>query len=153
MTGIKRIGHAVLNVSDVERSRTWYETVLGMETVIPTGAFPGCFLSFGRSDHDIALFPVADGRELGEHDFNHIALEVEGGVAALRALRQRLVDQGVTITGTVDHGISYGVYFLDPDGHQLEIFCERERPEANRLEALRAVGVMATPIDLETVEK
>lgn len=149
--GIKRIGHAVLYVSDLARSRAWYEEVLGMEAVVAPADFPGAFLSFGASDHDIALFQAGDGRRLGDQGFNHIALEIEGGLAALKVFRDRFREKQVTITGTVDHGISYGLYFLDPDGHQLELFCERARPEADRLAAFRAVGVKSTPVDLDSL--
>ncbi len=122
-----------------------------METVIAPQGVPGAFLSFGASDHDIALFQARDVQRLGEQDLNHIALEIDGDPEALRAFRNHFLERGVTITGTVDHGISYGLYFLDPDGHQLEVFCERRRPEADRIASFRAVGVKSDPIDLDNL--
>ena len=29
------------------------------------------------------------------------------------------------INEVLDHGVSTGIYFFDPDGHQLEVFCQR----------------------------
>jgi catechol 2,3-dioxygenase len=31
----------------------------------------------------------------------------------------------VKINEVLDHGVSTGVYFFDPGGHQLEVFCQR----------------------------
>jgi hypothetical protein len=53
-----------------------------------------------------------------------------------------LKDHGVTITATIDHLITKSIYFLDPDGNTLELYCdvgddglERIRREGNRLVA------------------
>jgi catechol-2,3-dioxygenase len=151
MTTFKGIGHAVLYVSDPEASAAWYGEVLGMQRVIDSEHFQAIFLSFGTRDHDLALFQAPPGQQLGQQDFNHIALELDEDLEGFKAFRRRLVDKGVTITGTVDHGVSYGIYFLDPDGHQLEAFMQRTPAEADQHEAFRAAGVKATPIDLESI--
>lgn len=150
MTRIKEIGHAVLHVSDVAASSDWYCDILGMEVVIASQDFPARFLSFGRKDHDLALFQAADAAAHGGREYNHLAFEIDGTLEDLKRFRRGLVDKGVTITGTVDHGISYGIYFLDPDGHQLEVFQQRTAPDDDAKAVFRGVGVMATPIDLET---
>lgn len=151
MVRIKEIGHAVLYVSDPELSAQWYCEVLGMEIVIEAPQIPACFLSFGRRDHDLALFKRAGAGDLGGREYNHLAFELDGNIEDLKHLRRRLTDKGVTITGTVDHGISYGVYFLDPDGHQLEVFHQRTGPEEDPIAVFRDVGVMSTPIELESI--
>ena len=129
MTKIKEVAHAVLHVSDVDASSAWYCDILGMKVVIESPHFRGHFLSFGRKDHDIGLFQKADNAEHGGHEYNHLAFEIDGDLQDLKLFRKRLVDKNVTITGTVDHGISYGIYFLDPDGHQLEVFQQRTGPD------------------------
>jgi len=151
MTKIKEIGHAVLHVSDVAVSSDWYCDILGMEVVIESTRFPARFLSFGRRDHDIALFQTGDSAEHGGREYNHLAFEIDGALEDLKRFRRRLVDKGVTITGTVDHGISYGIYFLDPDGHQLEVFQQRTGPDEDPKAAFRGVGILATPVDLEAI--
>lgn len=149
MAKIKEIGHAVLHVRNLERSRAFYRDVLGMQEVTTAPGIPGCFLSFGDRDHDIALFET--GEPIAPQGVNHIAFELAGDLDALKAFHRELVKSNVSIRGTVDHGISYGIYFLDPDGHQLEVFLERERPEPTRVEALRAVGVMSKPVDVQSL--
>lgn len=153
MTKIKEIGHAVLHVSDVSASTDWYCDVLGMEVVVAPEEFPGRFLSFGRRDHDLALFESGDIAAHGGREYNHLAFEIDGTLDDLKRFRRRLLDKGVTITGTVDHGISYGVYFLDPDGHQLEVFKQRTHPDEDPKAAFRSVGAMSAPVDLESVSE
>lgn len=151
MTKIREIGHAVLHVSDVAASSDWYCDILGMEVVIEASGFPARFLSFGRKDHDLALFQAGDVAAHGGREYNHLAFEIDGTLEDLKRFRRQLVEKGVTITGTVDHGISYGIYFLDPDGHQLEVFQQRTASDEDAKAAFRNVGVMATPIDIETI--
>ena len=146
MAKIQEIGHAVLHVQDLKRSRAFYRDILGMEEVTESERFRGCFLSFGSRDHDLALFET--GAPVEPRGVNHIAFKLDGGIEDLKAFHQRLLDADVEVQVTVDHAISYGVYFLDPDGHCLEVFVERDRPEASRVEAMRATGVVADPIDL-----
>ena len=152
MAKIKEIGHAVLHVSDVEASTRWYCDVMGMEVVIEEPHMPASFLSFGKRDHDLALFQIGDARVTAQTEYNHLAFELDGSLDDLKAFRRRLVEKAVTITGTVDHGISYGIYFLDPDGHQLEVFRQRTSPGEDARAVFRGVGVMATPIELESVD-
>lgn len=151
MVRIKEIGHAVLYVSDPKLSAQWYRDVLGMEIVIESTQIPAYFLSFGRRDHDLALFKQPNSGDVGEREYNHLAFELDGNIEDLKHFRARLTNKGVTITGTVDHGISYGVYFLDPDGHQLEVFHQRTGPGEDPKAVFRDVGVMATPIELNSI--
>lgn len=150
MPAIQEIGHAVLNVENLDRSRAFYCDILGMQEVTRASGFHGVFLSFGQRDHDIALFET--GERIAPHGVNHIAFRLGGDLDDFKSFHRKLVDAGVEIRGSVDHGVSYGIYFLDPDGHQLEVFIERERPEASRLDAMRATGIMADPVDVQTLQ-
>ena len=153
MTRIKKLGHIVLFVRDSAASADWYCDVLGMERVTVHDGIPAAFLSFGRRDHDIALFQVGDERSLGHHDAEHFAFEIDGDLDDLRAFKSRLEEKGVTVTGTVDHGISYGVYFLDPDGHQLEVFHQRVQPDEEAKRMFSEMGAIARPVDLNAVDE
>ena len=44
-------------------------------------------------------------------------------------LNKELKDKEIQIVGVGDHGISIGVYFLDPDGNEIEAFYELPREE------------------------
>jgi catechol-2,3-dioxygenase len=62
-----------------------------------------------------------------------------------------LIARGIEVHKAVDHGISQGIYFSDPDHHCWEVFVERQRSEATRTNAMRAKEVMAESIDLKTL--
>lgn len=127
---VKKVGHVVFNVRDPEVSARWYKDVLGMfETARGEG---GIFLSFGEQDHDIALFAAPAGAQPSKLGLQHVGLEIEGGIDELRALHARLVERNITITEIADHGIAWGVYFLDPDGIELEFFARLQHGEQAR---------------------
>ena len=133
MAKIRRIQHAVFNVRDVEVSMKWYVEVLGMEVVSYEPHRKAAFLTFGDEHHNIALFQWAtnDARVEANHvGLNHLALEVEGGDAELKALHDHLKARGVQVDRLTDHVISHSVYFFDPDGNRLEIFIDRMAEEA-----------------------
>ena len=150
---IRRVAHVVLYVRDPQASARWYQDVLGMRTsaTVTDGPYRGgIFLSFGEHDHDLALFPgSAAGRGT---EFEHIGLEVDcgGDLDRLRRLYGSMLRQHVKIHEVLDHGVSVGIYFFDPDGHQLEVFCQLIPPAGGAAiaELARNHG-QANPIDLE----
>ncbi len=152
MTHIDSIGHVVLHVRDPFASADWYRDVLGMEVVVESKEFNGVFLSFGTSDHDIALFKAPDGGGQGGRDLNHVAFEFGGSLDEYKAVHANLVAKNVEITAVVDHGISYGTYFLDPDGHTLEIFWPRIPNDGTSKQMMTTeIGAIADPVDLAAV--
>ena len=128
MARINKVGHVVLSVKDVEASVKFYSEALGME-VMRLREGNAAFLSFGTQHHDIALFKAPEGAEMGTLGLNHIAFQIEGGETELRQLYGRLVQHGAKVDYTTDHGMTHSVYFFDPDGNRLEIFCEMMAPE------------------------
>jgi catechol 2,3-dioxygenase-like lactoylglutathione lyase family enzyme len=110
----------------------------------------GVFLSFGDHDHDIALFPSADTSSRGR-EFEHVGLELDcfGDVDQLRRMRDFFLAKGVKVNEVLDHGVSIGVYFYDPDGHMLEVFAPLIQQD-NRvsLAELRRNHGQANPIEL-----
>jgi catechol 2,3-dioxygenase len=124
MAKIKKVGHVVLGVRDLERSVKFYTEVLGMELVNVLDGMQIAFFSFGERDHDIAVVKVPDDQPIGSERGPHTALEIEGGEDQLRELYQWLKSHGTRIQYTVDHVVIKSVYFFDPDGNRLEIFSQ-----------------------------
>jgi catechol 2,3-dioxygenase-like lactoylglutathione lyase family enzyme len=124
---VDRIAHIVLFVKDPEASAKWYSEVLNMKITARAGEGPykgGVFLSFGVSDHDIALFKAEEGASKGK-EFEHIGLMMAGtSMDDLRRNYDYFRERGVKIAEILDHGVSVGIYFYDPDGHMLEVFCQ-----------------------------
>lgn len=125
---VQKIAHIVLFVRDPEASAAWYCDVLNMKITARAGDGPykgGVFLSFGESDHDIALFSAEEGATKGK-EFEHVGLMMAGvSMEDLRTNYAYFRERGVKIAEILDHGVSVGIYFYDPDGHMLEVFCQR----------------------------
>ena len=150
MAKINKIAHVVLNVRDPETSVKFYTEALGMELMTFNKEHQTAFLSFGEQHHDIALFKAPAGLERSELGMNHIAMQIEGGEEELRQLYSRLTKMGASIDRTTDHGLTRSVYFFDPDGNRLEIFCEMMGMEEAR-DFLRDAGSYAKPLEIEPI--
>ena len=75
---------------------------------------------------NLALFKAPAGArqtEKGAIGLNHFAFKVES-YRALQAAHKRLVEARATIDHIVDHGMTRSVYFLDPDGIEMELFSD-----------------------------
>ena len=132
MIKTERIGHVVLKVRNLERSRTFYTEVLGMDVMMEIPAIPGVFLATNRRDHhEIALFEVGSAAEdlrARQVGLAHIAFRLRDE-KALRAAYAELKERRVPISFTVNHGVTKSVYFSDPDGHELEVYCDNSPEE------------------------
>ena len=53
----------------------------------------------------------------------HVAIRLPSD-AHVRAAFHRLVDAGVEIVGSSDHGVSHSLYIKDPDGIELELYAD-----------------------------
>src|SRR4051794_19796739 len=116
---IHRLNHAVLYVSDVERSVAFYGDVLGFRTKL---AFPGtAFLQAPGStnDHDLGLFEVGNAPKQQGIGLYHLAWEVES-LDDLEDHMVRLADAGALV-GMSDHGTTKSLYAKDPDGIEFEV--------------------------------
>ena len=143
------IGHVVLRVRDVNKSKQWYQAVLGLEV---TAEIPGrmAFLTSSEdSSHELALMqlgPAAPGPDPHRVGLYHVGWRVPS-LDHLKGLKSRLESMGARIAGVGDHGISYGLYVFDPDGNELEIYYELPRSEWPEGDMLFAGG-FPNPVDL-----
>jgi catechol 2,3-dioxygenase-like lactoylglutathione lyase family enzyme len=123
---IAKIGHVVLNVSDLERSVRFYTQVLGFRVsdVYTPDIAPGgmVFMRCNADHHGVALVGKLAGQSPSA-ELNHLAFEVGTLDEVLRA-REHLEKHGVAIDfeGRRRAGVQIAVEFRDPDGHLLEIF-------------------------------
>jgi catechol 2,3-dioxygenase-like lactoylglutathione lyase family enzyme len=123
---IRKIGHVVLNVRDLERSTRFYAEVLGFrvsdaypETMVPGGMV---FMRCNPDHHGIALVGSME-HQAPNIELNHIAFEVATLDEVVRA-RDHLRRHGVPIDfeGRRRAGCQIAVEFRDPDNHRLEIY-------------------------------
>lgn len=121
-----KLGHIVLIVSDLERSEEFYCKILGLTV---TTKHPGQMVFFTAhpgSSHELALI-AADSRAkvVGRHHIvlHHFAWQM-ATFEDLQTLYDHLKQEGVRIQRVSDHGVALGVYFLDPDGYEIEAYYE-----------------------------
>jgi len=128
-----RIGHIRLKVVDLARSIEFYTRYLHMRVVEqPGGDF--AFLSGGDAHHEIALMKVdnreRDSRSPDQAGFDHVAFELPGKREFALAFTT-LSEAGIPLR-PVDNGISWGMYFSDPEGNLLELFCDTRKAAGGR---------------------
>ena len=126
-----RIGHVHLKVADLERAIGFYQGVLGFDLITRYGA-QAAFLSAGGYHHHIGLntWESKGGTPApaGHTGLYHTAFLFPDR-ASLAAALQRVIDAGIAIDGSADHGVSEAVYLRDPDGNGVELY--RDRAEAD----------------------
>jgi catechol 2,3-dioxygenase len=122
---VRKIGHTVVFVSDLERSKKFYTDVLGFKVSdqYPGSMMPGgmVFLRCNGDHHCLAL--VGGKGEASGKSLHHIAFELATLDEVFRA-RDHLKTNGARIVyeGRRRAGCQVAVEFLDPDGHHLELY-------------------------------
>jgi catechol 2,3-dioxygenase len=122
---LRKLGHVVLNVSDLEASLRFYTGVLGLQISdrYPDSMVPGgmLFLRCNTDHHGVAL--VGGARQSERSSLHHFAFEVATLDEVFRA-RAWLRQHGVPIhfEGRRRAGCQIAVEFKDPDGNNLEIY-------------------------------
>jgi catechol 2,3-dioxygenase len=128
---IRRLGHVVIQVRDLERSIRFYTEVLNFR-VSDQATAGGAFLTAIGDHHTIGLFP-SDGEKAeipskGAVRLHHLAMQVDS-LDELFEIRTYLQERGVPIVweGRRALGGHTSVEFLDPDGYHLELFCDMDQ--------------------------
>ena len=76
---------------------------------------------------------------------HHMAWQL-GSFEELRAAYQELKAMGFTVESTAEHNVTRSVYFPDPDGNRVELYCDMVE---DGFETMRTVGPRRDPLDLE----
>lgn len=147
MIPVRRLNHAVLFVSDLERSITFYDEVLGLKLVAREPRIGAAFLrARGSSNHhDLGLFGLGGnagppGR--GHTGLYHLAWQVDT-IDELAAAQDVLMAAGA-YGGASSHGATKSLYGADPDGNQFEVMWMLPRKDWGPYEHKAVVD----PIDL-----
>lgn len=136
--------HPNLQTTDMERAVAFYHDVMGFELVValrddqldgsdamyaPDGRVAARIGELNKPRH--YMFKVADGDYLAFFDqgpvidgpsggYHHLAFDVADD-ADFDAMMERLDKHGVPLSPVIDYGPYKSVYFMDPDGRNLEI--------------------------------
>ena len=111
--------HVCIKVTDIERSRAFYEKALGftVETVIHhTPSITSCFMAAADRAIQIQLlnFPGVTADHLG---YGHLGMKVED-IHESYNYHQKM---GVISQDIVEQAHQFGYFIKDPDGYWLEI--------------------------------
>ncbi len=146
---IKELGHIVLYVRDIERSRHFYRDVLGWKEIADFGGI-GAMFSSGRTHHELLLLevgpnaqPIPEGRRVGMY---HFGLKVGTTDDELRDAYKTLQENSVPVLGMSDHTVTHSLYIADPDGNEIELYIDVQ-PERWREEPM-AVAAPVKPLRL-----
>jgi catechol-2,3-dioxygenase len=146
MIQARKLGHIVLKVRDAAKSRDFYTRTLGLKVAHEDLEKGAVFLSFGEAHHDLALFQLATGAAPGaaQPGLHHMAWQL-GSIEELQAAYREFKALGVPIESAVEHNVTRSIYFHDPDGNRVELYCDMV---ANGFEAMRTLGPRRDPLDL-----
>ncbi len=122
-----RFLHVMLRVSNLERSITFYESVLGLKVLrkkdYPSGEFTLVFLGFESESEEtvIELTYNWDNRdyELGTA-YGHLAFGVEDLYATCESIEEK-GGKIVRPPGPMKHGTTLLAFIEDPDGYKIEL--------------------------------
>jgi len=150
MIQARKLGHIVLKVRDAQQAKDFYTRVLGLQVAYEDRQRGMVFLSFGTEHHELALFQLATGEppEAAQPGVHHMAWQL-GSFAELQAAHRELVELGIPVEATVEHNVTRSVYFFDPDGNRVELYCDMV---ANGFAAMQTLGPARKLLDIETGE-
>jgi lactoylglutathione lyase len=121
-------GHIGLNVSDIERSKQFYQSLFDFDLLGESREEGRRYAFLARNGALVlSLWQQSDGRFPSDRPgLHHLSFQVED-IGAVRAFEARLRALGAKLLyeGVVPHGegaTSGGVFFTDPDGIRLEIY-------------------------------
>jgi len=115
-----RFSHLVVKTGRLPAMVDWYRTVLNAQPMFETDRV--CFLTFDDEHHRIMLgqaddCPPRDPKTAGvvhwAYAFDH--------ASQLVSAYERLRDAGITPSVCINHGFTTSLYYLDPDGNEVEL--------------------------------
>lgn len=117
---VQQIDHVVLYVTDMDRARQFYESVLGCTLVRHNTGLNLMHLAAGTSMIDLLPMPEDGG---GGRNVDHVALQIDTFDA--EALCAHLRRHGVEPTAPRERfgagGVGPSLTFQDPDGNTIEL--------------------------------
>ena len=140
---LKRIHHVAYRCNDAKETVDFYRDLLGMrfqlafaEDEVPSTGEPDpymhVFLDAGMGNV-LAFFELPNSPAMAKDPntpawVQHIAFELASR-GELDAAKRRLEGAGLEVIGPIDHGLFDSIYFFDPNGHRLELTCNKGTDE------------------------
>jgi catechol 2,3-dioxygenase-like lactoylglutathione lyase family enzyme len=131
------LSHIVLRSRDVQKAKKWYQTVLMARNIMGEES-PGAGLSFDAEHHRVLILPLdpRNTKELENDDLfavydktrklpglEHVAFKYHN-LGDLLSTYKRLAREGIEPAFCVNHGGTLSMYYLDPDGNNVELLMD-----------------------------
>lgn len=126
---IHGINHITLAVQDIDKSFAFYKDILGLKPLVKWNL--GAYFLVGSIDDGFWFCLNVDPNRQPNSCYTHYAFSVSQDVFV--AMQQKIIASGAEVfKDNTSPGDS--LYFLDPDGHKLEIHASnwQERIEAKK---------------------
>jgi catechol 2,3-dioxygenase len=139
------IGPVELTVADQDRSRLYYEQVIGLRVLERAGST----MSLGVDGTELLALVEEPGARpaLGHTGLFHFALLLPERPSLARWLAHAARER-VPLAGLSDHFVSEAIYLSDPDHHGIEIYADRPWSSwEGRVEA----GMTTLPLDVDAL--
>jgi len=125
------VNHLAFITNDMDKTIRFYRDLLELPLVAGVAHSGFRHYFFRISDEDSIAFFSYDEAAPMRHKrhgvktsepvgFDHVSLGI-GSKAELFALRDRLEAAGFEVSGPIDHGFIWSIYFFDPNGIPLEV--------------------------------
>lgn len=131
-----KLAHIVLRSTNVPAMRRWYMTVLNAREIVSSGEGDACGLTYDDEHHRVliigmppedverqqslgALFEQINERRKAP-GLEHVAFTFNG-IGVLLGNYRRLKAAGIEPVLCVNHGPVMSMYYLDPDGNNVEL--------------------------------
>ncbi len=127
---LKGLNHLAFITNDLITTIRFYRDLLGLELTAGIGHDGYRHYFFKMESGHIAFFEydIAQPMKMGKfhgtptdepRGFDHVSMTVESR-EALFELKDKLEAAGVEVTGAIDHGTMWSIYFFDPNNIPLE---------------------------------
>lgn len=137
MDPLMKIGYVSLNVSEIQRSLEFYQSVLGFRLLGKPSNGRALLTNDGNSSHLLELLQVTPDKTIlkgakraGLYHFAILLPERKYLADMLLTLREKR--NQVHFDGLADHSVSEAIYIRDPDLNGIEIYRDRPVSEWNR---------------------
>lgn len=114
-----RLAHLVLRTSQMPAMLAWYKLLLNATTAFANDEIS--FIAYDDEHHRIAFIniPALAPQPAGQVGLHHFAFTYDT-LDQLLGNYERLRDRGIKPKWSVNHGPTTSMYYVDPDGNQVE---------------------------------
>ena len=120
-----QLSHCGIYARDVKRQAAFYTRVLGLvvaDAGVNANGLEFAFMTAAPDHHHQVVF-ISGRPERGVTTVNQLSFKV-GGLDALKAMFDRVRNEGIEEIRQVCHGNALSFYFADPEGNGIEIYMD-----------------------------